>query len=260
MGWFIPNDLVPQGRTYNERLWLAELAEDPMDYPIAQTNLQLFRQMMDTGRGLDDLMVANRAYLFAAGLTGGVLRGSGKPFACHLVGTASVVVACGMGGSCIAAALLHAAYQNRVPFPGTTALEHRREYLRRHFGEDTESLVYSYHQFESAEIERFTDTRLLECRTVVVLRLADEIDDLIDDGLCIHGQPGDDASVMGGAAARCERAARRVPEFVRISRVIGAPVLERHFTRWQERCVLADWPAKLRTGAYSSFTPAVAAT
>lgn len=231
-----------------------------MDAPIAQTNLQLFRQMMEAGRGLDDLVLANRAYLLAAGLTGGVLRGSGKPFACHLVGTASVVVACGMSGPCIAAALLHAAYQSRVPFPGMAALEHRREYLRRHFGEEVEGLVYSYHQFAGAEIERFTDARLRECRTVVVLRLADEIDDLIDDGLCMHGRPEDDVSVAGGAAARCEHAVHRVPEFVRISQVIGAPALEKYFTRWQERRVLAEWPAQLRTGAYSSFAPAVAVT
>ena len=229
-----------------------------MDYPIAQTNLQLYRQMIDRGFGEEALLMANRAYLLAAGLAGGLLRGSGKPFACHLVGTASALVECGMGGPCIAAALLHAAYQDRVPFPGAQGLAGRRAHVQRLCGDEVEHLVNDYHQFEPVAIEDLDDARLAACRDVVAMRLADEIDDLIDDGLCLHGQPGDDASVEGGAESRRERAARRVPEYVRISQVIGVPSLGRHFTRWQA-CHGRDlWPEQLRTGAYSSFRPDVA--
>jgi hypothetical protein len=228
-----------------------------MEFSTAQTNLQLYRQMMQSGADEAELSLANRAYLLASRLTAGVLRGSGKPFACHLVGTASVVVECGLRGPCVAAALLHAVYQDRVPFPGERSLDQRREYLRMHFGPDVEHLVHAYHLLEDASLEDFSDEQLRERRTVVVLRLADEIDELVDDGTCMHGRPGDDASIPGSAARRLARAARLVPEWLRISRVIAAPSLQRHFENWRERTIHQEWPASLRTGEYSSYAARV---
>jgi len=104
-------------------------------FELPQTNLQLYRQMLETGYDDPALDLANRAYLFAARQTCNVLRGSGKPFACHLVGTAGILVEAGQSADCIGAALLHAMYQDRVPFPGNRNLEQRRDYIRQHFGE-----------------------------------------------------------------------------------------------------------------------------
>lgn len=224
-----------------------------MEFSIAQTNLQLYRQMMQSGADEAELSLANRAYLLASRLTSGVLRGSGKPFACHLVGTASVVVECGLRGPCVAAALLHAVYQDRVPFPGDRSLEQRREYLRMHFGPEVEHLVHAYHLSENASLEEFSDEQLVGHRTVVVLRLADEIDELVDDGTFMHGRPDDDASIPGSAARRLARFALLVPEWLRISRVIAAPSLQRHFEHFADRALHQEWPPSLRTGQYSSY-------
>ena len=223
---------------------------------LAQTNLQLYRQMMQAGASETDLSLANRAYLLAARMTGGVLRGSGKPFACHLVGTASAVVESGLLGPAIPAALLHASLQDRVPFPGGRKGDQRREYLRRHFGTDVEALVHAYHLLEDASFLAFSDARLRAERMVVLLRLADEVDDLADDGPCMHGSPGDNDTIPGSAAARLAHARGRVPDFLRIARVIDAPSIERHCARWLARSADHDWPTSLRTGAYSSFDAA----
>jgi hypothetical protein len=220
---------------------------------VPQTNLQLYAQLMRLG--FDDAGVAlvNRAYLFAARQTSLVIRGSGKPFACHLVGTAALIAEAGEGAVPVTASLLHAAYQERVPFPGGRVLTARRDYLREHFGADVETLVHDYHQFECADLGGYSDDDLRQRRTVVMMRLADEIEDLLDHGVAMHGRPGDDATVAGSAASRRLQKASLAPELLRAARVVDAPSLHRRLAVWLDRTASAAWPAGLRSGEYSSF-------
>jgi len=225
-----------------------------MSRPIAQTNLQLYKQMIRAGVSEKDLLQSQQAYLLAAGLTGYILRGSGKPFVCHLVGTAAVVVECGMHGACIAAALLHAVYQQRIPFPGANTLPQRRAYIHKQFGGEVEALLYGYHQLESTTLESLSDQQLQERRGLIILRLADEIDDLADNGPQLHGRPGDPASVPGSAAARRLRAQLQIPQLLRIASVLDATPLIEHLQNLNSEPSEKEWPESLRTGAYSSFS------
>lgn len=220
---------------------------------IAQTNLQLYIQMMEAGYDEPALDLANRAYLFAARHTSGVLRGSGKPFACHLVGTAGILVEAGQGKEVIAAALLHAMYQDRVPFPDNAPHEKRREYIRQHFGEQVEKLVQAYHEFEVVRLDQFSDQQLQEKQTVVMMRLADELEDLLDHGVAMHGQPGDDETAGGSAASRRAQKARLAPDFLRAARAVKASTIEKHLEHWLAQTANPQWPESLRTGEYSSF-------
>jgi len=52
---------------------------------IAQTNLQLYTQLMAAGFSAADLQQVHAAYSFAAKQCAPLFRGSGKPFSCHLV-------------------------------------------------------------------------------------------------------------------------------------------------------------------------------
>lgn len=222
-------------------------------FELPQTNLQLYRQMLEAGFDESSLEMVNRAYLFTARQTCNVLRGSGKPFACHLVGTAGILVEGGQGSEIITAALLHAMYQKRVPFPGNADLEQRREYIREHFGNEVESLVYDYHDFEVVRLDQFSDDQLRERRTVVMMRLADELEDLLDHGVAMHGKPGDDSTVGGSAASRRVQKAQLAPEFLRAARAIGADTIERHLEYWLPETANPKWPETLRTGEYSSY-------
>lgn len=56
---------------------------------LPQTHLQLLARMRVAGYGADDLAAVNRAYWLASEVFGAQLRGTGKPFLCHLVGTAA---------------------------------------------------------------------------------------------------------------------------------------------------------------------------
>lgn len=221
--------------------------------PIPQTNLQLYRQMLEANYDESALDLANRAYLFAARQTCNVLRGSGKPFPCHLVGTAGILVEEGQSAACIGAALLHAMYQDRVPFPGNASLGERREHIRSEFGANVEQLVHEYHHFEVVRLDDFNDGQLRERETVVMMRLADELEDLLDHGVAMHGKPGDDETAGGSAASRRAQKARIAPEFLRAARAIKASQIETRLNHWLKETANPDWPDCLRTGEYSSF-------
>lgn len=222
--------------------------------PVAQTNLQLYAQLVPTfGFGLD-LERIQRAYLFVAECSSGLMRGSGKPFVCHLVGTASLLAEAGEDADGVVAGLLHATYQNRMPFPGDAALQVRRAFVREQFGDVVEDLVFQYQDFEVAELDQMSDDQLRTRTRVVKMRLSDEAEDLLDHGVIVHGRPCDDASVGGSAASRRQQKAKLGPHLLRAARAISAPTLEARVAYWLDQTAEARWPGELCTGQYSSYS------
>lgn len=221
---------------------------------LAQTNLQLYRQLQDAGYGSDSVENINEAYFLAADCTSMLFRGSGKPFVCHLVGTASALVYENCRAEIVTAALLHAVYQDRVPFPHATSLEDRRRVLEERFGADTEALVYGYQEFELEQLDRYDKAELAERSDVVFMRLADELEDLYDFGLLMHGKKGEDDSVKGTAAWRLSQKKTLLPELLRAARAIDANRLADAIAGWVEQSGAVWWPAGLRSGRYSSYS------
>src|SRR5215207_4102039 len=155
---------------------------------IAQTNLQLYNQLIDLRWSADDLRRTRDAYDLAAQLFSGRYRCSGKPFVAHLVGTASVVAAIDGRPGMVSAGLLHAAYDtgdfgNRVRGAG------RRSVLARVVGAQVEHLVDLYAQtpwtaerVASAIDEVARVTPAADRRDVFLLRIANEVDEHADLG------------------------------------------------------------------------------
>src|SRR5690606_22858008 len=111
--------------------------------PVAQTPPQLYCQLADSGLGGAALAHIRDACLLAVRRSEGLLRGSGKPFSCHLVGVASLVAEAAPDDEVlIIAALLHALYQERVS--GADALEGQRNTMREAWGADVEALLHAY--------------------------------------------------------------------------------------------------------------------
>ena len=113
-------------------------------------------------------------------------RASGRPFLCHLIGTASVVAAHDGQEACISAAVLHAAYSHGSFPDGTSGMTstHRR-WLALRVGDDIEALVAAYHRFSPSESNlRSFAIRPVPVgdhdRTMLLLRAANEIDDHLD--------------------------------------------------------------------------------
>ena len=225
---------------------------------VPQTNLQLYAQLIKLGFKNEHLNEINRAYLFVARQSSSILRGSGKPFVCHLVGTAALIAETGAGYIPVTAALLHASYQDRLPFPGDDGLEARRRFIKDHFGVHIETLVHDQHKFETKDLHLYSDELLRQRQMVVMLRLADEIEDLLDHGLTMHGRPNDAETVRGSAPWRQLEKARLAPELLRAAQAVDAPTLHQHLEQWLEQTTTFVWPEILHSGEYSSFKPVLA--
>ena len=155
-----------------------------MAEPFAQTNLQLYAQLRRAGWPAAEVEAAARAYRLASRLLAGWYRASGKTFVDHFVGTASIVVATGGRPELVRAALLHNAYGSVL---GAQVPDRRRREVRAAIGVDAEALVDGYAGFPwdddavVALATRAGELTALE-RDLVVLRLANEIDDRLDLG------------------------------------------------------------------------------
>jgi (p)ppGpp synthase/HD superfamily hydrolase len=152
---------------------------------FAQTNIQLYNELRECGYAMDELVAVRRAYETAMILHAGDYRRSGRPFVCHLVGTASCVAAAGGPPDLVRAALLHAVFSHRFR---RTIPERERRFVRRAIGGRAERIVaaYTHLAWNRAGIERAQrelDGLDAEPRDAVVLRLANAVDDCSDLGL-----------------------------------------------------------------------------
>lgn len=226
---------------------------EAMMEPLAQTNLQLYRQMLSRGHDHAAVTDVHRAYLFVARQTSGMLRGSGKPFVCHLVGSASALCACGQPGYVLSAALLHSMYQNRVPFGNGLDLDTRRRLLRERFGTDSEELVYATHVFEWDDLAQAVASPRKLDRTVALMRLCDALEDMLDEAMVLHGQPGETAEVWGTAAWRVEKWSGMEPTLVEAARTLGEDDLAVELERWMKANRNPSLPPSVKSGEYSSY-------
>jgi (p)ppGpp synthase/HD superfamily hydrolase len=161
---------------------------------IAQNYPQLAVQLTRAGWSSADLTSVREAYDLAATLFVARERGSAKPFIDHLVGTASGVLLGGGDAVQVAAALLHAVYDQGDFGDGHTGMRpaHRRR-VAATVGGPVEDLVHRYHDlgwtFEVASKAVATigdaDPR---AEAVLLIRVANEVDDAIDGGLVLSGK------------------------------------------------------------------------
>jgi hypothetical protein len=159
----------------------------------AQTNLQLGRQLVRAGWDDDDLARIAAGYDLAVQLFAGAVRSSGKPFVCHLVGTASVVADHSDDPDLVAAALLHAAYDQGDFADGRRGrTSGRAAVVRDAIGERAEALVTAYDRLAVddgllAGLERRAEDLSEHERRMLVLLLANEADDHLDHGIAALG-------------------------------------------------------------------------
>ncbi|OUX04248.1 MAG: hypothetical protein CBE00_12975 [Planctomycetaceae bacterium TMED240] len=112
---------------------------------LPQTNLQLFQLMNERGFDTTCQQALHRAYGIAQQLFGTCFRPCGKPFVCHLIGTAAALAGWKQPIELINAGLLHSAYLFGDFQDGEKGSSpRRRRWLRNHMGSETEDLVYRY--------------------------------------------------------------------------------------------------------------------
>lgn len=178
----------------------------------AQTNIQLYNQLRQGDYSEPDLRRVKTAYDLAINLFGGLFRPNGKAFISHLIGTASILAAQKANSTSVAAGLLHAAYiHGRFRDPRHGATPAKRTILRDAVGDEIETLLAKYANLRwdyatiKALSERDAPLDAAE-RDVVMIRLANELEDLLDLGLQYGGKSKGYASKEGGVAMLCSLA------------------------------------------------------
>jgi (p)ppGpp synthase/HD superfamily hydrolase len=167
--------------------------ERSMREPFAQTNLQLYTQLRRAGYAADQLAVVRAGYDLAMGLFSASFRGSGKPLLAHLIGTASILEQVGQSPVIVTAGLLHAAYALGDFGDGRFGITPaKRERVRSAVGTEIEHLVERYTNFDWNKNtipvirQRVGSLNQLE-RDVLVIRLANELEDHLDYGVLYCG-------------------------------------------------------------------------
>jgi uncharacterized protein DUF6817 len=160
------------------------------------------------------LVMVHEAYKVAIRLMGAYLRPTGKPFLCHLVGTASILAACRAETSVVVAGLLHAAYTHGH-FDGLAGggSGPKRRHIRRAVGSEVEKLVARYTEYTPASFApatgRRTPRRLDKLdRQVILIRMANELEDRLDLGMLYCAKVDGDLEPWWAAFTRAAESAR----------------------------------------------------
>jgi (p)ppGpp synthase/HD superfamily hydrolase len=155
----------------------------------AQTNIQLYGQLLAAGYRMQDIMGIRDAYVLAAALFAGQLRPEGRPFVCHVVGVASILAMIEAKPATIVAGLLHSAYSHGDFGYGKGQITRdARKRVRAVVGPEIERLVAGYadRRWNAASVADWIANagRLAgDEREFVVIRLVDTVEDALDLGL-----------------------------------------------------------------------------
>ncbi len=210
---------------------------------FAQNYPQLMNQAMDAGYSRHQLTELGQAFRFALDFTDGVYRAQGVPLINHVTSTASIVMAEKQEPELVMIALLHAAYVIHLFDDSTRShnLVSRRQEIRTRFGHTVEDLLYRYGTMEWYEISKIRkyldeiDRLEPETRALLTIRLANELDDHLDDAMDFAAE---------------KRGARTRPEFLALCRDLAralqldtiADELDRLTTRNTRTFDALRWP------------------
>ncbi len=227
-------------------------AEPAVRDAYAQTNLQLYSQLRRAGASDADLALVRAGYDLAMHLCPASFRGSGKPLLAHLVGTASILAAVGQTARVATAGLLHAAYVFGDFGDAQSGMtEARRDRVRRAVGPDVEDLIARYTRFDwnkntipsiRARVAGLTPIE----RDVLVIRLANELEDHLDYGVLY----------CGNGEARREYIRSPLNQSVDMARQLGLSALAAALDAAFTETLAADLPPSLRnTHDYTFVQP-----
>ena len=210
-------------------------------HSYAQTNIQLFNQLHREGYRAADFTAVASSYELMTELMTGQFRASGKTFIAHLVGTASILASLHAASHMVAAALLHAAYSAGDFGDDRRGIsDSKRERIRSTVGNRIEEYVFHYHnlvwsdQAIRSASDRLDSMAAIE-RDVVLMRLANELEDHLDLGMLYCGEQ---KRSFSSGRLRCQL-------LVGIARKLGFPDLADELRQTIEETAAAVVPPEL---------------
>ena len=210
----------------------------------AQTKIQLFNQLRCGGYSNTELDCILRAYELVIILLTSRYRPSGKTSIAHAVGTASILSSLDVRPVVVAAGLLHAIYIHG-DFGGGASGISSAKLVRRAVGNEVEEYVARYaslgwtDQTISAIHDGLHELGPID-RDVVLLRLANELEDNLDWGILY----------CSNADARRQSTQRMGHTVVEIAAELGFPGMAAELEQAFKGTALAEIPVELQ-GQYS---------
>lgn len=190
-------------------------------HPYASTYPQLMNQALEAGLERPALERLRQVHDAVSPLVDGFHRADGTPLLCHLVRTASILLAHGQPLHVVEGGLAHAAYEMHL-FAGSrrqVGASHRGR-LRAEIGPEAEALAWAYARLPFFDGEAM-DALLArpqelsrETREVLLLRVANELEDHLDRAMAY--------TPAGRAAAHAEHYG---PRAVAVARRLGCEAL-----------------------------------
>jgi (p)ppGpp synthase/HD superfamily hydrolase len=214
-------------------------------HSFAQTNIQLLNQLCDDGYSTAEILPIVTSYETAMRLFTGLFRASGKTFIAHLVGTASILGRLRASSSVVAAGLLHAAYSSGDFADGRKGITNsRRDWLRSRVGTEIEEYVSRYAALKWTEdtapvIWREIENLQFIDRDVLLIRLANELEEFMDFGILYSGEERRRQSTDGNAVERL---------MVQMAEKLGYPALAAEMDKAFSETIRAEIPSALRGG------------
>jgi hypothetical protein len=210
----------------------------------AQSILELLSQLYLDGYDRSDLCLARDAYALAMRAFTGLVRPSGKLFIDHAVGTASVLHVAGAPPAITRAGLIHSIYAHgdlgrwREGISKTS----RRE-VAAVVGTEVEELVAGYaalgwNRGTVSAIATELKTYDAIGRGVVLMRLANEVDEHLDGGVLY----------LSDAERRRQASMLRLPLLVTMAEELGYPILASELGRVFEETLSSRIPGWLPEG------------
>jgi hypothetical protein len=228
----------------------ARAALDPLPYHadtddamrIAQTNIQLYNQLREAGRSLDELVLVQRAYELTATLYSGYYQADGKPFVAHVVGVASIAGWLDLPAEFVAVGLLHNVYGNGDFGDGRLACvtPQRARVICDGIGAQVEGLIRRFGEVRitaanTEDIRRSLPDRDVTDRRLLLVDLADHLEKYVDLGVLYFGNAD---WVFGGS--------QQGAVLVAIAHELGEPRLGDMLSRAFAETEAATVPAALR--------------
>ncbi len=156
---------------------------------IAQTNLQLYNQLLNQGYTSAQCAAVRNGYELAMRLFSSKFRASGKPFLSHLVGTASLIAWLGRPVHEVVAALLHASFDAGDFADGARHVTpHRSRIVEQQVGHETLATIVAYYETPRRVVLQMVDadgaSLAPRMRSIALIHLCDTIEEYSDSGMC----------------------------------------------------------------------------
>jgi len=171
-------------------------------FKYAQTNIQLYRQFQSSGYPRQGLKQIQAGHDILSSLFSGQYRGNGKPFVCHLVGTASILLAYKAPIPVVLAGLLHAVYaEGNFGSISPVITARKRRLIRTAIGEEAEALIEQYTTFRwnedvASQLVEKIDRMEEGERAVIMIRIANELEEAITGDILFEPEERRSAKAM----------------------------------------------------------------